>query len=95
MVISEHTSVPHAQQQNIAALWDVKACAHFLKRSPRWVYAALTCKPNAPGSIPHVRIGKAPRFIPADLQAWVRMGCPPTATFQQWSQAQPRRNRRQ
>lgn len=73
------------------ALWNAKDCAAYLGKSPRWLWSALTRQPHEPGSIPHVRIGKSPRFIPADIQAWVRNGCPPAATFSAW-QARPNRS---
>lgn len=54
-------------------LWDVKDVAKFLKRSERWVFGRLS-----EGSIPHVRLGTAPRFIPSKIRSWVEDGCPST-----------------
>jgi predicted DNA-binding transcriptional regulator AlpA len=69
-------------------LWDVKACAKFLGRSPRWVYRALSVPPSLPGSIPHFRLGASPRFIPDDISAWLAQGCPPAASFLAWKKAE-------
>jgi predicted DNA-binding transcriptional regulator AlpA len=69
-------------------LWDVNACAQYLGRSPRWVWAALRRRPDDAGSIPHVRIGRSPRFFPDDIAAWVRQGCPPAAMLAQWQEAE-------
>ena len=69
-------------------LWDVQACAQYLGRSPRWVWAALRRPPDSAGSIPHVRLGKSPRFFPDDIAAWVRAGCPPAAMLGQWQDAE-------
>ncbi len=66
-------------------LWDVRACAKYLGKSPRWLWSSLTRRPEDPDSIPHVRVGKTPRFIPSDVETWVRQGCPPAATFSQWN----------
>jgi len=75
----------HVNSAVSVALWDAKRCAEFLQKSPRWLWSALRLAPDQPGSIPHVRVGKTPRFIPADIEAWVRQGCPPAATFREWS----------
>jgi len=69
-------------------LWDVKACARYLCRSERWVWSALRHRPEDAGSIPHVRIGRSPRFFRDDIAAWVRQGCPPAATLGQWQDAE-------
>lgn len=76
------------------ALWTVKECAAFLRRSPRWVWSALTYQPTEAGSIPHVRIGASPRFFPDDIAAWVRAGCPPAATFAKWNATEQKRLKR-
>src|SRR5436190_21538332 len=68
--------------------------ARFLKKSPRWVWSALTRRPEEPGSLPHFRIGTSPRFFPDDMAAWVRAGCPPAATFAAWREAQEKRKHR-
>jgi len=76
------------------ALWDVRACAEFLGKSPRWLWSALTRRPEEIGSVPHVRVGQTPRFIPHDIEAWVRQGCPPAATFAQWYRADEKTKKR-
>ena len=76
------------------SLWDVRKCAAYLGKSPRWLWSALKNRPEEPGSVPHVRIGATPRFIPADIQNWVRMGCPPAAMFADWSRIQEKRTKR-
>ena len=68
----------------IPDLWDATACAKFLGKSPRWIFSALTKRPDEPGSLPHVRVGSSPRFFPNDIAEWVRMGCPPAETFAEW-----------
>ena len=76
------------------ALWDVRACASYLGKSPRWLWSALTRRPEEPGSVPHVRIGKTPRFISADIEAWVRQGCPPASMFRSWLASEEKRRNR-
>jgi hypothetical protein len=67
------------------ALWLVKDLARYLGRSPRWISYALCRADTEPGSIPHLRLpGGAPRFDPAEIEKWVREGCPPAATFRSW-----------
>jgi hypothetical protein len=63
-------------------LWSVSECAAFLHRSRRWVYRALIRPADQKGSIPHVRVGRAPRFFPEDIIAWVRRDCPPASFMQ-------------
>jgi hypothetical protein len=75
-------------------LWTIKECAAYLRRSRRWLWSALTFRPEQLGSIPHVRIGASPRFFPEDIAAWVRAGCPPAATFAEWSAAEQKRQKR-
>jgi len=72
-------------------LWTVADAATYLRKSPRWLWSALTRRPEEPGSVPHFRIGKTPRFFPDDLQAWVRNGCPPAKTFTEWNSAEQKR----
>jgi len=72
-------------------LWDVQACAAYLGKSPRWIWSALTRRPEEPGSIPHVRIGRTPRFLQSDIAEWVRHGCPPAATFNGWKASPSKR----
>ncbi len=78
----------------IERLWSVKDCAAFLQRSRRWLWSALTRRPEEAGSIPHVRIGASPRFFPADIAAWVRAGCPPAATIAEWNAVEQKRQKR-
>jgi hypothetical protein len=75
-------------------LWQVKQCADFLGRSPRWIWSALTRRADEAGSIPHFHIGRSPRFFPDDIVAWVRAGCPPAATFTEWKAAQEKSQKR-
>ncbi len=75
-------------------LWSVPDAAKYLQKSPRWIWSALTRRPDEPGSIPHVRVGSSPRFFPDDLAAWVRAGCPPAATFAKWNAAEQKRQKR-
>jgi len=85
----ENDSAAHA-----APLWDVDACASYLNKSRRWIWLMIARTPEQPGSIPHVRIGRSPRFIPDDIVDWVRGGCPPAAVFRQWQAAEEKRCRR-
>ena len=75
-------------------LWTVADAAKFLRKSPRWLWSALTRRPEESGSVPHFRIGASPRFFPDDLAAWVRFGCPPAATFAEWQAAENKRQKR-
>jgi len=78
-------SVPAKLAAPVAsALWTVRECAAYLQKSPRWLWSALKRRPEEPGSIPHVRIGNSARFIPSDIEAWVRQGCPPASMFRHW-----------
>lgn len=70
--------------EQYTSLWTVEDCAGFLRKSKRWVWNALSIPPELPGSIPHYRIGRSPRFEPLQLQEWVRCGCPPSAEFGAW-----------
>lgn len=70
-----------------APLWSVADCARYLGRSVRWVQNALTRRDDEHGSIPHIRLGRAPRFIPEDVATWVAGGCPPAAVFRAWKEA--------
>ena len=79
---------------NSPTLWCVKQCSGFLGKSPRWLWSALTRRPEEPGSVPHVRVGKTPRFFPDDIASWVRAGCPPAATFTEWQTAEEKRRNR-
>src|SRR5436189_3642501 len=70
---------------SMATLWDARACATYLGKSPRWTWTSICKRPDEQGSIPHVRVGASPRFIPADIEKWVRQGCPPVSTFNEWN----------
>ena len=65
----------------IAPLWTVEETAQFLKKSKRWIFYHLQLSPEEPGSIPHVRLGRTPRFCPEELREWTEMGCPPAGTI--------------
>lgn len=79
----------------VQPLWTAKETALFLRKSLRWVFYALRLPDTAPGSIPHVRVGRAPRFDPAVLSEWVNAGCPPTAAFRAWQMSARRRKTNQ
>lgn len=49
-----------------ADLWDVRRAAKYLAKSSTWVYREAES-----GRLPFRRIGRALRFIPAELRAWV------------------------
>ena len=83
-----------ALSQPAQSLWTVKECAAYLKRSPRWLWSAIVQPAEQAGSIPHFRIGSAPRFFPDDITAWVRAGCTPAATFAEWNAAEQKRQKR-
>jgi hypothetical protein len=51
------------------------------------MYSAIRTRAEEPGSIPHSRVGDTPRFVPEDIREWVRVGCPPAATFAEWQRA--------
>jgi hypothetical protein len=71
--------------KSIVPLWNVPQVAKYLGKSPRWVWAALARPDEAPGSIPHHRVGRSPRFDPADIAAWVKAGCPEVRVWRNWS----------
>lgn len=77
--------LPAAETTSLTSLWSVKECATYLKKSHRWLWAAIARPAAESGSIPHFRVGCAPRFVPTDIEAWVRAGCPPAATFAEWN----------
>ncbi len=68
----------------VQSLWSVPEVARYLKRSQRWVWSQLGRQASEAGSIPHRRIGKAPRFFPEEIRRWVDAGCPPVAQLQTW-----------
>lgn len=51
------------------SLWKVKDVAAFTRFSRSWVYKRI-----ASGRIPYIEVGGHPRFIPADIRAWVAAG---------------------
>lgn len=54
--------VPHDDR-----LWDPAEAARFLGMSESWVYTAARS-----GVLPSIRLGRAVRFDPGTLRAWVR-----------------------
>jgi excisionase family DNA binding protein len=50
-----------------ASLWDVRRAAKYLAKSATWVYREAES-----GRLPFRRIGRALRFIPSELRAWVQ-----------------------
>lgn len=76
------------------SLWDIRACAAYLRKSARWLYKAVKNRPNEPGSIPHVNIGSTARFVPGDIEKWVQQGCPPAALFAEWQRSEEKRQKR-
>ncbi|HEY3325058.1 MAG TPA: helix-turn-helix domain-containing protein [Planctomycetota bacterium] len=93
-VTTDVQDVPARLPGNIAPLWSVAEVATFLGKSPRWVWRALTITPDDAGSVPHVRIGASPRFVPDHIRRWILDGCPPAATFRAWQDADEKRQRR-
>lgn len=61
--------------------WNVEQCAAYLQKSKRWVWEALAKREDQEGSIPHTRIGRAPRFDPDTIRDWLLAGAPPAADF--------------
>jgi len=79
-----HPDSRGSAQNTVSPLWTAKEAAAFLGKSVRWVFYALRLPESEPGSIPHVRVGRAPRFNPQVLVEWVTAGCPPASTFRTW-----------
>ena len=77
--MTEEQSVPGSHD----SLWTLRDLAAYLKRSPRWISYHLPRAESEPGSIPHLRLGRSPRFVPSEISAWVRAGCPSVSTFHQ------------
>ena len=48
-------------------LWGVKEAAEYLRVSPSWVYRMAER-----GTLPHRKVGRAVRFVPGELRAWVQ-----------------------
>ena len=79
---------------NDTVLWTVREAATFLRISERKLWYGLRTPENEAGSIPHVRFGKMPRFVPDDLKRWAAEGFPPAATFKEWKKSDDRRRNR-
>jgi hypothetical protein len=92
--MNKNATSTFAGSAGLEPLWSMKEFATYLRRSTRWLWSAITRRPEEPGSIPHVRIGASPRFFPEDIAAWVRAGCPPAATFAEWNAADEKRQKR-
>jgi len=75
----------------VQSLWTAKDAARFLRKSVRWLFYALRVPSTEPGSIPHVKLGRSPRFDPLTIAAWVSAGCPPAAVFASWQEAERRK----
>lgn len=73
-------------------LWSVKQAAAYLHKSERWVWSALRLPPTESGSVPHIRLGRTPRFDPAMLRQWIAWGTPPAETFRQWRERQTKKS---
>lgn len=69
----------------VAPLWTVSQVGAYLQRGQRTIWKMLRIPGAEPGSIPHIRLpGRAVRFIPDQIVAWVEDGCPPAVTFARW-----------
>ena len=87
---------------NVAPLWTVRDVARFLARSERFIWEALSADPQKAGSLPYIRIpgGRgcrgegSPRFVAAEIQSWVKNGCPPAAVFRSWQEAEKKSKRK-
>ena len=79
---------------NEPTLWTVQDCANYLKKTVRWVQSATRRRAEIEGSIPHIRVGVSPRFIPDDIATWAKQGCPPAATYKTWQETEERRRKR-
>jgi hypothetical protein len=102
VAVEAQAAPPVTLPGGFAPLWTVADVAHFLQRSERFIYDALTRDPAQAGSIPFIRIpgGRgshgqgSPRFVPASIQEWVAAGCPPAAVFQSWQEAGSKKRRK-
>ena len=70
-----------AVSANLPQLWTVKEAANYLRKSESWVWQAVRTPEDQQGSIPHAKLGKSPRFIPEEMQAWALSGFPSAAEF--------------
>lgn len=52
--------------EDVDDLWDVRRAARFLGKSSSWVYRESEAR-----RLPHRKIGRTLRYIPAELRAWV------------------------
>jgi excisionase family DNA binding protein len=68
MDMRKHFTVtpPETESQN-ESLWDVGDAARYLNVSRSTVRRRVEA-----GTIPYVRIGNLIRFVPADIEEWVR-----------------------
>ncbi|MCZ7646112.1 MAG: helix-turn-helix domain-containing protein [Planctomycetota bacterium] len=69
---------------SVDPLWSVDQVSEYLGKSPRWIYAALARPDDQPGSIPHFRVGRSPRFDAQEIAAWARASCPPLVDWRAW-----------
>jgi len=83
-----------ADEPSETTLWTVAQAAKFLRKSERWMFGQLTLDESQTGSIPHVRLGRSPRFIPAELREWSAAGFPPAAAFKEMKDAEKRKRGR-
>ena len=65
-------------------LWTLKEAGEYLQKGKRWMQYACQTPANEKGSIPHVRLGRSPRFDPEIIRQWLLAGCPPAETFMSW-----------
>ena len=69
----------------VAPLWKIKELCVFLGRKRRWAEYAIKIPDTQVGSVPHVRVGRSPRFDPETIREWALAGCPPAADFAAWN----------
>lgn len=77
----ESNSTLTAVAANMPQLWTVKEAAAYLRKSESWVWQAVRTPEDQSGSIPHAKLGKSPRFIPEEMQAWAASGFVSAADF--------------
>jgi len=65
-------------------LWTVKELARFLAISERKVFYKLARSQADAGSVPHIKIDSAIRFVPGDIRLWIEWGCPCIQSFMDW-----------